>query len=548
MVKIMLAVLVLCSTHTAIAADIYISTTGSDTTGTGTIDNPYATPFKVLDTDTNVVVSSGDTVILRGGEYPTPLGIDLRNVSNVTIQSYPGEWAHISAPINYSGITQLAPFVCLYIHPSSNNITIKNIELSGGSRYTLSMGSEWAWGTNYAHHVTVENSKIHDCGGDCVKVQPRCDNFTLINSEVYNTCRGAVNQPTVELERTTNQNCQGFDAVQVDNILLRGNHFHDIPYRNDAIVPKGGARNVLIERNLIENAMGGITLGGNSGPTYIDYVDNQEGYQIIGAVVRNNIIKNTLWHGMMVVDGKDLQIYNNTLLRVGELKPGDRLFEVNPLTTPDEAYHGNIFWIKHMNNFACADPINEPSCKTTVANNLPSDNVLIVNNVGIKDTGKGADVDPYYNSQINLDDVDQGGTLIKPVVLGTLKADHNIYYDPNFLDMRTRDQSGWVVGAATLNTIADWRRSTAHDPAYGETHSSFQNPMINTTTGAPLVGSPLIGAGITVAGLTEDFYGNPRDPAHIDIGAIQTDGAGSLPARRRHLRLRSPGGDILREQ
>lgn len=187
------------------------------------------------------------------------------------------------------------------MHYSSNNITIRNIDISGGSRYTISFGS---YLVDAAHHCTIDDAKIFNCGSDCVKVQPRSDNFTLTNSEIYNSCRGAWSAHEagdLVLEAAMDRNCQGFDSVQVDNILIRGNYFHDFPYQNDAIVPKGGGRNVLIERNKIENAWGGILIGGNTGRDYMDWVDNPIGYQAFDVTVRNNIIKNTKFWGIAVV-------------------------------------------------------------------------------------------------------------------------------------------------------------------------------------------------------------------------------------------------------
>ena len=513
--------IILLFTSVVYAQDIYISKSGSDITGTGTLINPYATPYYVLDNSTNPpIVNNGDTVIIREGHYHMMEdGIDIRNISNLTITSYPGETAHLSTPINYDAANNPAiPYVTIYLHPSTSHITLKNLEISGGSRYSISFGSEWNWGNNYSTNGTIENCIVHDCGGDCIKLQPGCDNFTLIDSEIYNTCAGPAAATDLETQRDMDQNCQGFDSVQVDNIVIARNHFHDIRFRNDAIVPKGGGRNILIERNLVETSFGGILIGGNTGPVYLDWQDNPVGFQLFDAIVRNNVVKNTKWHGIMAVNVKDSQIYNNTLINVGSLAEGDQLFETAPAMGSNDAYHGTIFWIKHMNNFKCD---NLPDCTITSANNVPSDNLLWLNNVGIKNNGEGPDIDPYYNAAVNLDNVNQAGELIIPIELGTFHANANIYYDPNFDDMRTRDESGWIPGADTIHTFAEWQQSTAHSQSYGETNSSFQDPKIDMDSGTPLTGSPTLNSGMMVAGLTEDFFGNPRDPDSIDIGAIQ---------------------------
>ena len=47
------------------AVEYYVSTVGDDTTGNGSIDNPFRTIQHVLD----AVAGSGDTITLRGGTY-----------------------------------------------------------------------------------------------------------------------------------------------------------------------------------------------------------------------------------------------------------------------------------------------------------------------------------------------------------------------------------------------------------------------------------------------------------------------------------------------
>jgi len=82
---------------------IYMARDGNDTTGDGTIENPYRSLAKI-----QTVVAPGDTVYLRGGYYDE-VGVDTyltdaggsapsisfsgTSGSPITIRSYPGEWA-----------------------------------------------------------------------------------------------------------------------------------------------------------------------------------------------------------------------------------------------------------------------------------------------------------------------------------------------------------------------------------------------------------------------------------------------------------------------
>lgn len=63
----------------------FVDDNGSDTTGNGTVDAPYATIAKAYST-----VASGDTIIVRGGNY-NESGLVITQNKSVTIKAYPGE-------------------------------------------------------------------------------------------------------------------------------------------------------------------------------------------------------------------------------------------------------------------------------------------------------------------------------------------------------------------------------------------------------------------------------------------------------------------------
>ncbi|MCD4735816.1 MAG: hypothetical protein K8R53_07205, partial [Bacteroidales bacterium] len=73
---------------------IFVSTTGSNTTGNGTLSNPYETLQYAL-----WQCSQGDTIEMRGGNYPVTDEIRIET-SDITIRSYPGEWAVLAAPFD----------------------------------------------------------------------------------------------------------------------------------------------------------------------------------------------------------------------------------------------------------------------------------------------------------------------------------------------------------------------------------------------------------------------------------------------------------------
>ena len=67
-----------------------ISPTGSDTAGTGSTANPWATLARFY-----AQAGPGDTLLCRGGSYVHPAGVDVVNVATagapITIRNYPGE-------------------------------------------------------------------------------------------------------------------------------------------------------------------------------------------------------------------------------------------------------------------------------------------------------------------------------------------------------------------------------------------------------------------------------------------------------------------------
>jgi hypothetical protein len=183
------------------ANKIIVSTDGNDS-GLGTIGSPVLTLAKAF-----AMAQPGDTIYLREGEYAGGLTL---NTPGVTIQSYPGEHAVISAPNNDESI----PFA-LRFGIKSDGSTLRDVEVKGGGYYAVKLESEGAQG-NAATNITIENCTLHDSGNDVIKVTPGCDDVKILYNEIYNS------------GKRYNKNAEGIDAVNVDNIIIRGNHIHDI--------------------------------------------------------------------------------------------------------------------------------------------------------------------------------------------------------------------------------------------------------------------------------------------------------------------------------
>jgi len=268
------------------AGDIYVSNSGSDTTGDGSI----TTPYKTLQFAYNVS-SAGDTIILRGGTYA---GKQYINRANLTIKSYDGEWAVISRDTTDStGIQN-----CLQIGGNATGFRLSRVELVGGYLNTLKFDDDQAGGGN----AIVEDCKIRDSGTDLIRTN--APNITIRRCEVYNSgLRGT-------------GNAEGLDNVSFPGTVVQDCYFHDIATVGMYI--KGGARNCIFERNLVVNCgHGGIMLGQNA-PNAVYTADNPEEYESIDCIARNNIVVNAARCGIAAQGSLRPLICNNTIINCAE--------------------------------------------------------------------------------------------------------------------------------------------------------------------------------------------------------------------------------------
>ncbi|MBX3473000.1 MAG: right-handed parallel beta-helix repeat-containing protein [Planctomycetes bacterium] len=274
MLRLILVALAACAPLTC--ADIYVATTGNDTTGTGSLAAPYATPRKGVQ-----MANAGDSVIVRGGSYAGSY-VEIQ-VDNLTLKSYPGEWAHISMPT--SGTTSVTVWVY------NTGVRLERLEISGGSPYSIHIVPN-------CNGCEITDCKIHGADWIGIKVsQP--DNVKLRRCEIYNT--GSVTAGGM-----------GIDCVNGDNILIQDCHFHDC--NGTGIYLKGGLKNAVVERNLVRNVQGdGILLGESTGVAFMDTVGNPDLHEAIDGVVRNNIIVNASASGLVTYGSLRCKFYNNTI-------------------------------------------------------------------------------------------------------------------------------------------------------------------------------------------------------------------------------------------
>ncbi len=278
----------------------FVSLTGNDATGNGTINQPYRTLQKALEY-VNAHAVGAETIVLRGGTYVEPVENAGRiRVPNVTIRSYPGEWAIIDRSAQPDDIG-------IYFDVDADNGSLQCLEAKGGF-YVVATETRWDWGDpadrTGASHILLENVKLHSSARDVVKIKPQCDDITIRHCEIHHS--------GVELP-TTDCNAEGIDNVNGDRMLVSYTHIHDIC--STGVYFKGGATDGIVERNLIENTgFAGIILGFDTSPEYFDLTTNPEYYENIRGIARYNLTRNTGGAGIALYASKDAQVYQNTLI------------------------------------------------------------------------------------------------------------------------------------------------------------------------------------------------------------------------------------------
>jgi hypothetical protein len=291
------------------ASVLWIASYGDDMTGDGTQVNPYRTISHTLS-----LCHGGETLFLTSGEYRESVRL---RVPDITIRSAPGHWAAIRVPVDDE-----EEAVALTLDVASSGSKVQSLEIIGGYYYGIKFETRWDWGTDDrtgASDIVIEDCVIHDTGRDCIKITPNCDRITVRRCEIFRSGIGPGNQG--------NPNAEGIDNVNGDDMKVQECRIHDIS--TTGIYFKGGARNAIVERNIIENCgFAGILAGFDTSPEYFDTEVNPEYYESIDGIVRNNVVIDTRYAGIGLYAAKNAYICNNTLINTAREGMGALYFGI----------------------------------------------------------------------------------------------------------------------------------------------------------------------------------------------------------------------------
>jgi hypothetical protein len=280
--------------------------------------------------DVAQALQSGRTIWLPGGMFCLDKWVLDKDVDQVTIKALPGETPVLifTAQDEYS----------ILIGTRTRRLTLEGLTLvrsSAVSGNVLGVGGPGS---------VIRKCKIYygqpfPTKYDCVKVL--ADNVTIEDCEIY----GAADQ--------------GIDAVGKRDLTFRRNRIH---HCSNAIVVKGGSRNILIEQNVCyDNRHGAIGLGGTTDPRWHNYANSD--VEVQNATVTRNVVSytnaNNIGGGIFLKGAKESAVQHNTIYGAGlHIASGG-----NPATLPfhcsNNLVSANIIYCTGNDGIMIVDDLNE---------------------------------------------------------------------------------------------------------------------------------------------------------------------------------------------
>jgi hypothetical protein len=291
------------------ARDWYVATTGTDALGRGSIDQPVRTIQWLLDTTGHNVTwqsdaQPGDTIIFRGGDYPTQ---ELKlGIPNLTIRAY----NPTTEPVRWIGSRAETVAYTVQFSPPASGCRLDGIEIIGGGYYALKFEGEWDYDRSIPFsqryklsNITISNCRIYDTGRDGIKITPGVSDITIRGCEVFNT------------GLRDSSNADGIDCVNGTRILVQDCAIHHTA--TQGLYFKGGSRDCIVERTRFSNTgEAGVILGFYSDLDWFDTDLNPDCYENIRGIVRNCIISDTGGMGLGFYAAYQAKAYNNTFINV----------------------------------------------------------------------------------------------------------------------------------------------------------------------------------------------------------------------------------------
>ena len=204
----------------AFAATRYVATTGNNG-NPGTQAQPWSTLKYAA-----AHISSGDTVIVRGGTYSEYFNI---TTPNVTFQNYPGE-----SPIVDGGhITPVIDKHPTMVMIKANGVTVDGLTVRNSACYGIYIFR--------AKNVTIKNVEVYECYRNCLVIMYSSDNALIEDCDFHHGAKVYI---------LWNQGISRQDPPIVivkysDRPIFRRTKIHDS--YNEGILMDAGTSNAIVE-------------------------------------------------------------------------------------------------------------------------------------------------------------------------------------------------------------------------------------------------------------------------------------------------------------
>lgn len=449
---------------------LFVSPSGSDVTGDGTMGKPFHTILHALDQ-----ASPGETIILRGGVYREASEVRIRQ-PRITLRSHRGERAIIQAPLDNEETHSMA----VYLDVDASGCVLQGLEISGGYYYGIKMETKWDWGDpedrSGASDILIEDCIIHDTGRDCIKITPNCDDISIRRCEIYRSGVGPANLGA--------ENAEGIDNVNGDRMRVSDCYLHDI--YSTGIYFKGGASDCVVERCRVEKCGGGgIFQGFDTSPEYFDLNVNPSRYECIRGMVRNCLIRETGLAGIAFYAANACHAFHNTLINCAR------------------DAHSPIYFGVSLQDWEVDENPNDPYGYRPSSVVVTAKNNLVFQAAGWTQT-------MVFIRTFEEDDLGRIDALADLPIL-----DDNLYYSAEGAALFTDQRPGHYLEDASL---AQWQSHIQ-----GEGASFSQDPLIDAS-GHLTAASPAVGRAACQEFVTYDIDGRRRQ-SPCDIGADEWQSA-----------------------
>lgn len=278
-------------------SDIYVSTTGNDATGDGSIGTPYKSIWKAINES-----GTGDDIIVRGGTYNGTVFIKNHNGTS-------GDWLTIKP---YTGETVILQSNAKEMYDDNATIKITCAEWVRITGFTIRNSRCYGITSrkDTVHHILIDNMTITNCSASGIYIyrdgsSGKPHNISVENCTVYN-----VNNKNAGYNANEGISFSGVTDFKInDNVFYGGG--------KECIDVKSGCNNGTILRNVVNTSS--LRYNGTTYNTVGIYIDaysltdsdiNVSGNFVYGngtligvvaelatgKVDNVNIFNNILWH------------------------------------------------------------------------------------------------------------------------------------------------------------------------------------------------------------------------------------------------------------